>query len=72
MTYEAFNQQDLKGTLKTFTDLREAKRYAKSVAGDGYDKGGIVRDANYISRAAQYHRKQGWDYSRCPANWAKR
>jgi len=70
MTYEALNQQDSKGTIKTFTSLRAAKRYAKSIAG-GFDNGGVVRDATYKSRGAIYTTSNGWDFSRCPYSWSR-
>lgn len=69
MTYEVFNQRDLKGTIKTFTNLRAAKRYAKSIAG-GAGNGGVVRDASYRSRAAVYTTISGWDFDRCPDSWS--
>lgn len=70
MQYEVFNQQAGAATMKTFSNLRAAKRHARSIAGAGFDNGGVVRDAGYKSRAAIYNAGQGWDFTRCPESWA--
>lgn len=68
-TYEVFNQQHLATTIKSFANRKAAKKYARQIAGGGFDNGGVVRDKNYKSRAAIYHLNQGWDYSNCPPSW---